>query len=154
VLPSYHRWAFKALLRKLHTGLAPAVVLRGARQVGKTTLLEQVIQHLLENQNVEPRRILRVQFDEIPSLKDLHDSILSIAGWFQNRILGSTFNQAAHAGKPAFLFLDEAQNLADWAPQIKTLVDHHTNAEARGLRPSYLPIRRTRSHKRRSFPYL
>jgi hypothetical protein len=126
VLPSYRRWAFSILLRKLEAGLAPAVVLRGARQVGKTTLLEQVIQHLLEAGRVEPRRILRVQFDEIPSLKDLDEPIQTIAGWFQNRILGSTFNEAAHAGTPAFLFFDEAQNLTDWAPQIKTLVDHHT----------------------------
>jgi len=126
VLPSYRRWAFSSLLRKLDTRLAPAVVLRGARQVGKTTLLEQVIQHLLNDKRVAPRRILRVQFDEIPSLKDLNEPILAIAGWFQNRILGTTFNEAAHSGEPAYLFFDEAQNLADWAPQIKTLVDHHT----------------------------
>jgi hypothetical protein len=125
VLPPYRRWAFKALLRKLEAGLAPVVVLRGARQVGKTTLLEQVIQHLL-GEGVAPQRILRVQFDELPSLKGLDEPILTIAGWFQNRILGSTFNEAAHAGTPAFLIFDEAQNLADWAPQIKTLVDHHT----------------------------
>ena len=126
VLPAYRRWAFSALLRKLETGLAPAIVLRGARQVGKTTLLEQVIQHLLQDKHVEPRRILRVQFDEIPSLKGLDEPILRIAVWFQIRILGSTLNEAAHAGKPAYLFFDEAQNLGDWAPQIKTLVDHHT----------------------------
>jgi len=126
VLPSYRRWAFDALLRKLDARLAPAVVLRGARQVGKTTLLEQVIQHLIEEKRVDPRRILRVQFDEIPSLKALDEPLLAIAGWFQNRILNATFNQAAHAGTPAFLFFDEAQNLADWAPQVKTLVDHHT----------------------------
>jgi hypothetical protein len=126
VLPSYRRWAFNALLRKLDARLAPAIVLRGARQVGKTTLLEQVIEHLLKDRRVEARRILRVQFDEIPSLKDLDAPILTIATWFQNRILGSTFNEAAHAEKPAFVFFDEAQNLADWAPQIKTLVDHHT----------------------------
>jgi hypothetical protein len=126
VLPAYRRWAFDALLRKLDTGLAPAVILRGARQVGKTTLLEQAIEHLIKERDVEPRRILRVQFDEIASLKGLDEPVLTIAGWFQNRILGSTFNEAAHAGKPAFLFFDEAQNLVDWAPQIKALVDHHT----------------------------
>lgn len=126
VLPPYRRWAFGALLRKIEIGLAPAVVLRGARQVGKTTLLEQVIQHLLTAGRVEPRRILRVQFDELPSLRRVSEPIATIARWFENRILGSTFNEAAHAGAPAFLFFDEAQNLADWAPQIKALVDHHT----------------------------
>lgn len=126
MLPPYRRWAFDALLRKLRSGLAPAVVLRGARQVGKTTLLEQVIQHLLSVEGVAARRILRVQFDELPSLRGLTEPVAAIGRWFENRVLGSTFNEAAHAGEPAFLFFDEAQNLADWAPQIKALVDHHT----------------------------
>lgn len=126
VLPPYRRWGFDVLLRKLETAIAPAVVLRGARQVGKTTLQEQAIADLVENRGVEPRRILRVQFDEIPSLQRLREPILAIVRWFENRVLGSSLNEAAHAGKPAYLFLDEVQNLADWAPQIKALVDHHT----------------------------
>src|SRR3990172_9275033 len=69
VLPPYRRWAFSTLLRKLESGIAPAVVLRGARQVGKTTLQEQTIEELLRHRAVAPQRILRVQFDEIPSLR-------------------------------------------------------------------------------------
>jgi hypothetical protein len=126
VLPSYKRWAFQALLRKLEQGLAPIVVLRGARQVGKTTIQEQAIQHFVKERGVHPQRILRVQFDELPSLRGLKDPILAIVRWFENRILASTLNEAAHAGKPAFLFFDEVQNLSDWAAQLKTLVDHHT----------------------------
>ncbi len=126
VLPEFHRWAFGTLLRKLESGLAPAVVVRGARQVGKTTLQEQVIQHLIRESGVEPRRVLRVQFDELPSLTGLAEPVLTVVRWFENRILGSTLNQAAHAGEPAYLLFDEVQNLADWAPQIKALVDHHT----------------------------
>ena len=126
VLPPFRRWAFAALLRKLDTRLAPAVVLRGARQVGKTTLQEQTIDHLVKDKGVEPRRILRVQFDEIPSLRGLTEPLLAIARWYESRILGSTFNEAAHAGGPAYMFLDEVQNFSDWAPQLKALVDHHT----------------------------
>jgi predicted AAA+ superfamily ATPase len=126
VLPTYRRWAFHTLLRKLETRLAPAVVLRGARQVGKTTLQEQVIRHLLDEQGISPQRILRVQFDDIPSLVGLKDPILAITRWYERRILGRSLNEAAHAGQPAYLFFDEAQNLTDWAPQIKTLVDHNT----------------------------
>ncbi len=126
VLPAYRRWAFEVLLRKLRAGLAPAIVLRGARQVGKTTLQEQAIEHLQTHAGVEPRRILRVQFDEIPTLAGLKAPLLAIARWYENRILGQTFNEAARAGTPAYVFLDEVQNLADWAPQLKGLVDHHT----------------------------
>ncbi len=126
ILPSYRRWAFDVLLRKLKSGLAPAVVLRGARQVGKTTLQEQMIEDLQREKKVEPRRILRVQFEDISSLRGLKEPLLSIARWYENRILGQTFNSAARGGKKAYLFLDEVQNLADWAPQLKALVDHHT----------------------------
>jgi predicted AAA+ superfamily ATPase len=126
VLPRYRRWAFSVLLKKLRSGLAPVVVLRGARQVGKTTLQEQAVDHLLREEAVAPRRILRVQFDEIPSLRGLREPLLAIVDWYQNRILGRTLNEMAHAGEPAYIFLDEAQNVLDWAPQVKALVDHHT----------------------------
>jgi hypothetical protein len=101
VLPRFRRWAFEVLLKKLRSGLAPAVVLRGARQVGKTTLQEQAVEHLLRQGGVDARRILRVQFDEIPSLKGLREPLLAIVSWYQNRILGRTLNEAAHAGEPA-----------------------------------------------------
>ena len=46
-LPSLRRWAFDAVLSGVQRGLTPATVLRGPRQVGKTTLLNQVIDVLL-----------------------------------------------------------------------------------------------------------
>jgi len=126
VLPPYRRWVFATMLRRLDAKVAPAIVLRGARQVGKTTLQEQTIQFLLTERRVDPRRILRVQFDELPPLRGIETPILDILRWYQNRILGRTLNEAAHAGEPAYVFLDEVQNLSDWAPQLKALVDHHT----------------------------
>ncbi|MGQ0663068.1 MAG: ATP-binding protein [Pseudomonadota bacterium] len=126
VLPAFRRWAFATTLKKLHSGLAPVTVLRGPRQVGKTTLQQQLIEHLTSCEAVAPHRILRVQFDELPSLRGLADPVLAMARWFEDRVLGASFNEAAQSGQGAYLFLDEVQNLADWAPQLKTLVDHHT----------------------------
>jgi predicted AAA+ superfamily ATPase len=124
-LPPYRRWAFQATLKKLSSGLAPITVLRGPRRVGKSTLQSQLIQHFLTQKTVEPNHILRVQFDDIPSLRSLKDPVLSLARWFENRILGASFNEAAASGRPVYLFLDEVQNMGDWAPQLKALVDHH-----------------------------
>src|SRR3989304_3205062 len=84
-LPPYRRWAFDTILQRLEAGLAPAVVLRGPRQVGKTTLQEQIIAHLLNEENVTPSRILRIQFDELPSLRGIRDPILALSRWFENR---------------------------------------------------------------------
>jgi len=124
-LPAFRRWLFEHTLQRVKGGLSPVTILRGPRQVGKTTLQEHIIDHLLREENVSARRIFRVQFDEIPSLKGLHDPILSLCRWFESEILGGSFNEWAHKGEPAFLFFDEVQNLSDWAPQVKALVDHH-----------------------------
>jgi predicted AAA+ superfamily ATPase len=125
-LPTYRRWAFPITLKKLRAGLAPIVVLRGPRQVGKTTLQMQMIDSLIREDHIEPKRILRVQFDDIPSLRGMSDPILAVVRWYENRILQKTLNETAKAKKPAFLFFDEVQNLSDWAPQLKALVDSHS----------------------------
>lgn len=124
-LPPLRRWLFEPTLQRLKTGLAPVTVLRGPRQVGKTTLQEHIIQHLIKHEGINPRRIFRIQFDEIPLHKDLKMPISSLCHWFENRVLSGTFNEYAHKHEPIFLFLDEVQNLTEWAPQIKALVDHH-----------------------------
>ncbi len=124
-LPPFRRWLFEPALQRLKTGLAPVTVLRGPRQVGKTTLQEHMIDHLLHQEGIHPNRIFRVQFDEIPPLKNLRAPILSLCQWFENNILNGTVNEWARRGEPVFLFLDEVQNLPDWAPQVKALVDHH-----------------------------
>jgi len=123
--PSFRRTMFDELRWRLRSGPTPCVGLRGPRQVGKTTLQEQLAEHLLGPGRVEPTRVLRVQFDALPLLEDTGDIVLALARWFQARVMGSTFNEAARAGKPAYLLFDEVQNLKAWAPQIKSLVDHH-----------------------------
>lgn len=121
-LPRMKRSAFHLVSRGMKKGLTPAVVLRGPRQVGKTTLMEHVIASLLD-EGVAPHRIFRLQFDELPDLRKLETPILDLCRWFSTNILRKSFNQAAHDGEQAYIFLDEVQNLSDWAPQLKHLVD-------------------------------
>jgi predicted AAA+ superfamily ATPase len=121
-LPTMRRWAFDRVVRGLKTGLTQVTVLRGPRQIGKTTLLNQVI-HALLDEGVAPHRIFRVQFDELPQLKQVGEPILELSRWFSEQVLKKSFNQAAHDGEQAFIFFDEIQNLSDWAPQLKHLVD-------------------------------
>jgi predicted AAA+ superfamily ATPase len=123
-LPVLRRWAFQSVLSGVQQGLTPATVLRGPRQVGKTTLLNQVIDALLDA-GVAPRRILRVQFDELPTLRHVTEPLLALARWYAAAVLQRSFHQAAHEGEQAYLFFDEVQNLPDWAPQLKHLVDMH-----------------------------
>ena len=123
-VPPVRRWAFGPLLANLRNGMTKATVLSGPRQVGKTTLLNQIIDALLDD-GVAPKRIFKVQFDELPELRKVAEPVLELSRWFADHVLGKGFNRAAHDGELAYLFLDEVQNLADWAPQLKHLVDVH-----------------------------
>ncbi|MBM4059982.1 MAG: ATP-binding protein [Planctomycetes bacterium] len=123
--PTFRRWPFRALMQQVRNGLTPGIVLRGPRRVGKTVLVRQVMAQLLAD-GVAPERVLYVAFDELPSLTTLEEPVLQIARGFATAILRSTFNRMAQKGEVAYLLFDEVQNLTDWAPQIKHLVDTQT----------------------------
>ena len=124
--PFFRRWAFEEAWRLLGDEQVPIVSIRGSRRVGKSTILDQIIEQLLKLERVPPKRILYVQFDELPGLGVLSDPILSIVKWFEENVLGMTLNESAQQGDPAYLFFDELQNLKDWAPQLKSLADHNS----------------------------
>jgi uncharacterized protein len=121
-LPSFRRTAFEPVYHRLARGLAPAVVLRGPRQVGKATLLTQVVDQLIRD-GIDPKRLFRLQFDDLSNVKRLATPIVELVDWYARTVLGETLNSAAAAGRAPFLFLDEVQNLPEWAPQLKHLVD-------------------------------
>lgn len=112
---------------RLTTRLAPIVVVRGPRQIGKTTAQIQVLSDLLQR-GTPPANILRVQCDDLPMIRELKadEPILRIVDWYEANILKRTLNAAAKANEPTFLFFDEVQNLDTWAEQLKFLVDHST----------------------------
>jgi len=122
--PRFKRWPFARMVRMLKQGMTPATVLRGPRRVGKTILLRQAIQTLLA-EGIAPHRILYVPFDELPTFKGIQEPVLAISRWFEKAVLGQTFNAMANQDQPAYLLFDEVQNLDDWAPQVKNLVDNH-----------------------------
>ncbi len=121
-LPETRRHLVALIHRRLALRLAPIVVVRGPRQIGKTIAQLQVLDDL-RKAGVPGANILRIQADELPELAGLSEPILRISDWFEENILGRTLNEAARRGEKTYLFLDEAQNLPDWAPQLKFLVD-------------------------------
>jgi predicted AAA+ superfamily ATPase len=127
ILPKTRRHIVKNMKQRLDRRLAPIVVVRGPRQIGKTTAQLQFIHDLLSS-GISPRHIFRMQFDELPELINFkcEEPILRIIDWYEKNILKQSINQAAHAGQNIFLFFDEVQNLSNWAPQLKFLVDSST----------------------------
>ena len=125
VLPPTRRHLVQDMRRRLEQGLAPVVVLRGPRQIGKTIAQRHLIADLLD-EGVDPARILHVQFDELPEFARIESLLFRVVSWFEHAVLGQRLNGAAHEGRKSFLFLDEVQNLQGWDAQLKSLVDHST----------------------------
>ncbi|MBI5433791.1 MAG: ATP-binding protein [Planctomycetes bacterium] len=127
-LPTTERHLVAQLERRLRDRLAPIVVLRGPRQIGKTTAQQQLLQKLLAR-GVPAKSILRVQWDELGELQKLgklESPILRVVEWYERNVLGRTLNQAAHDGQSTYVFFDEVQNLKHWSEQLKFLVDQHS----------------------------
>jgi len=111
-LPGWRRAAFceiTAWMEKPPAGRA--LLLSGARQVGKTTLFLQAIDTLLDT-GVQPTNVLYATFDH-PLLK-----LVGLEGLVR---LWREFEPARKG--PEYLFLDEIQVTKDWQTWIKHQVD-------------------------------
>lgn len=127
----FRRWAFAEIVARLRSKLARIVAIRGSRRVGKSVLQAQLVEELLligrpdpTDKPVHPSRILYVQFDEAPGLGALAQPVEAMVRWYEDNILKRTLNAASKAGEPAYLLLDEVQNLPKWSAQLKILADH------------------------------
>lgn len=111
-LPDWRRTAFSELILWLADPPAPrAVLLSGARQVGKTTLLLQAVQELLAR-GVQPERILYATFDH-PLLK-----LIGLEG-----VLNAWREIQPRAREAEYLLLDEIQYTQGWQTWLKHQVD-------------------------------
>lgn len=124
----YRRWAYRELVRKVDSGLSSIVAIRGTRQVGKSEIQRQFIEELILQREVPPNHILRVQFDEVPTLGRFDSPVLAIVRWFEQAVLRNSINAESQSGQPVYLLFDELQNLSRWENQLKELVDHRSVA--------------------------
>lgn len=110
-LKSYKRISYYEALDKLsNTSLRRNVVLSGARRVGKTTIMYQLIDQLLQ-QGVAPERIVFISLDH-PILKlSSMDAILDC------------YHENIHPDKDVYYFFDEIQYAADWSSWLKIIYD-------------------------------
>lgn len=113
-LPTWRRAAFAELSRWLRNPPAPrAVLMSGARQIGKTTLFSQAIEDLIAD-GVPAANILYVTFDH-PLLKLAGlDAVIRL--W-----------RSSESAQPGleYLFIDEIQFMRDWQTWLKHQVDFH-----------------------------
>lgn len=100
-----------------HPDIRRMVLLTGARRIGKTTIMYQMIESLLTS-GVAPNRIVYISFDH-PLLKLCRfDAILDV------------FRQNIYPDNDVYYFLDEIQYAGDWDTWLKTLYDTNPHCRA------------------------
>jgi len=89
----------------------------GPRQVGKTTLIGQLIDYQINEEKIDPKRIIYIQIDS-EILKLYSDNLLidSLKVYF-DYIWGESPEKLT---SKIFIYLDEIQSLDNWAKQIKS----------------------------------
>lgn len=105
------RFAYFESIRWLeHATIRRFVLLSGARRVGKTTVMYQIIQRLL-SKGVQPKSIIYVSFDH-PILK-----------FYTVEELMEIYTTNIYPDEKCWLFFDEIQYAADWELYLKVFYD-------------------------------
>lgn len=111
-LPDWHRAVFEELISWVLNPPAPrAVLLSGARQIGKTTLIMQAINRLLKS-GVPPSNILYATFDH---------PLFKLGGI--EAVLEAWRSREPRKDGMEYVFLDEAHNIREWGTWVKHQVD-------------------------------
>jgi len=117
-IPDFHRRDFFKLREQLSSDIPQILGILGPRRVGKTTVMHQLIRHLI-GEGVDPKRILFSRMDDaiLGLLDSPLDKILDI--YFRSIIRESP----AALDEECYVFLDEIQSLPKWNLQLKRWFD-------------------------------
>jgi len=115
--PPFKRRDFYKLSENLDSPKILALV--GARRVGKTTLMYQLIEHLL-SKGLEPEKILYISLDDpylkIATIEVLMETLNLYSKYVLKRPLSDLKEQI-------YIFLDEIQTLKNWENALKRWYD-------------------------------
>jgi len=109
------RFLFKDIVEEIES--KQIVSLIGLRRTGKTTILKQVIDHLIKSKKVKREYILFYSFDEEqPKIGEIVTEYETKSG---KELLGIK--------DKIYIFLDEIQKLKNWQNQVKYYYDNYQN---------------------------
>ncbi|MDI6721148.1 MAG: AAA family ATPase, partial [Candidatus Aenigmarchaeota archaeon] len=112
----FKRLDFYAVKKRLED--AEIVTLVGARQVGKTTMMEQLVEHLLAIEN--PKKIFFIRADNAGlnaiSKLPIEDSLQV----YQEYVLKEEISRINYR---IFVLIDEVQKVENWAQSVKSWYD-------------------------------
>jgi len=118
VPPEYRRPLVASLSTRLRNPKGGLIeVVRGPRQVGKTTGIYQIIGDLLAA-GVRGADILLVRFD-LALLRSEPAVLRNVVRWYAEDVR----RRPLHDGAPPYLFLDEVHKLRRWSDEVKHVGD-------------------------------
>jgi predicted AAA+ superfamily ATPase len=115
--PAYRRPVVRDLLRRLQNKKGLIEVVRGPRQVGKTTGIYQIIQDLMAA-GAPATDLLFIRFD-LELLREEPGALRSILDWYVAEVRRRPLGR----GAPSSVFLDEIHKLPRWNDEVKHLGD-------------------------------
>jgi predicted AAA+ superfamily ATPase len=92
-----------------------SIVIQGARQVGKTSIMKLIMQEL-EEKGITKERLIYMDLEDFKLLKICNDGIDSLLNYIDFKYGGK---------EKVYLFIDEIQYLDHPSSLIKLLCDHH-----------------------------
>jgi predicted AAA+ superfamily ATPase len=120
-LPGFKRPLFEQLARDL-VELRQIVSLTGPRRVGKSTLILQLIQHLLSEGHTTPDRVLYYSLDD-PTLGVAPEGPRAIDAIVERFVDLRTRRLRSGQEGPVFVCLDEIQRFERWEQHLKKYFD-------------------------------
>jgi predicted AAA+ superfamily ATPase len=115
--PSYRRPVIRDLVRRLKRPQGLVEVIRGPRQVGKTTGIYQIVQDLIAT-GTPSTDLLLIRFD-LELLREERGTLRNLFDWY----VADVRRRPAGRDSPCYLFLDEVHKLARWSEEVKHLGD-------------------------------
>jgi predicted AAA+ superfamily ATPase len=120
-LPGFRRPVFRELLRDV-TELKQIVSVTGPRRVGKTTLVLQIIQHLIAERRAEATQIVYYSLDD-PILQRVPEGPRVIDAIVERFFDLKTRRPHPNVRTPVYIFLDEIQRFDRWELHLKKYYD-------------------------------
>lgn len=108
------RDVYKKIIEDINTPEVLALV--GLRRIGKTTLLKQLIRHLLTENKVQPKNVLYLSFDAMKREETIIKRVLNL--YFQQILQKATDEIGI-----VYVFFDEVQKVKEWGEEIKSFYD-------------------------------
>ncbi|MDI9644725.1 MAG: AAA family ATPase, partial [Candidatus Verstraetearchaeota archaeon] len=111
--PRFKRYAFARMLSAASE--RQILIVAGLRRTGKTTLMYQVIESLLETE--DPKRLLYFSFE------DAESGPREVLEHYEKEVLKKPLEEAGRI----YVFLDEIQYAGGWAAAVKQFYDLYPN---------------------------